>query len=220
MRREGSRTLTVTASQALNGSVLVGGPVRLHGWSLNSGNPGQGIFVDQSAAAPGAGVTIASTSLGNGTYEITWFLEITGTPGAGDVDNVALFIGATQIGQSVNLGVVGNYGPFTAQAEVTFGPQTLAAKAIGAATAGTTYRVLITAIQETQTSATVFDGNQAVGFVALSQGDTETQWLSDEGVEVATALRLQATVGNIQGVLYYSLVRDIHHVHGHPHHRA
>jgi hypothetical protein len=144
-------------------------------------------------------------SLPNGVYTVQWFFELTGTPGPADADNVALLIGATQVDQSVNQGVVGNYGPFTTEVQVTGGPLTLAAKAGGNATAGTTYRVKIVATPVSNSTATVFDGGQAVGFASIDAGGADTHWFTGYGVEVLTELSVQTTLGTVQGVLWYEL---------------
>ena len=99
MTRYGARPLTVTAAQANAGTNLIGGPVRLRGWSMNDGAAGEGLTARGSAAAPAAGTTITSLSLTPGTYSVSWQVELTGTPGAGDVDNVQLLIGATVVAQ-------------------------------------------------------------------------------------------------------------------------
>lgn len=209
MLRPGARSLTVTASQAAGFTALVGGPVRLIGWSLNDGIASQGNFADTSAAAPAAGVTIASLVLPNGTYQVQWFFELTGAAGAADVDNVALFIGATQIDQSVNLGAVGNYGPFNAEAVVTGGPLTLAAKAIGNATAATTYKVKLTVTPVGITTGQILDGGQVVAFTAIPQGGVDTQILSNDGIAVDNSLKVGSIVGTVQGVLWYYLKSDL-----------
>jgi hypothetical protein len=209
MTLRGTRSLTVTSAQSAANNRLLGGPIRLCGWSFNDGVAGQGNFADTSAAAPAAGATIASLSLANGVYNVQWWFELTGTPGAGDVDNVSLNIGATQIDQSTNLGAVGNYGPFNAEAVVTGGPLTLAAKAIGAATAGTTYRVRLVVTPVGNSTATIFDGSQAVAFSAVTQGGVDTHDTGGVGVAIDTGISVQATQGIIAGTIWYYLNSDL-----------
>lgn len=201
----GARVVPVSSNAALNGSNVIDGPGRLMGWSLDDGSGANTSEVDNSAAAPGAGVTIASLSLPNGVYQVTWFLEISGTPGAGDTDNAALFINATQIGQSANAGAVGTYGPFTAQANVVFGPLTLAVKAVGAATAGTTYRVMLQATGISNSKCTIRDGGMNIAFPAINAQSDNTQWLGETGVRFETSLSVQTVQGTISGVLWILL---------------
>jgi hypothetical protein len=172
------------------------------GWSLINGSGSNTQEVDQNVAAPGAGVTVASISLANGVYQVQWFFDLSGTPGAGDIDNVALFISATQIDQSVNLGVNGIYGPFNAQANVVFGPLVLAAKAIGAATAGTNYRVTIKATQVANAICSIKDGGMVIASPSITPQSAESQWLGEVGIRFDNSLSVQTTQGTISGVLW------------------
>ena len=204
--RYGARPLTITSADTLLNTAKLSGPIRLCGWSVNDGVAQQGLTVDQSANAPAAGATIASISLGNGEYLVEWTLTLSGTPGAGDVNNVKLSIGATQLATSVNLGVAGNYPQEEVNASVTFGPLTLAWQAIGNAVAGSVYTIEANITPVGISTGTVFDGAQAIGFIGIPQGGTETQWFGDWGPQVRTKISVQATVGTIQGVLWYEVV--------------
>lgn len=181
----------------------------LCGWSLNDGAATQGSVADTSQAAPGAGVTIATLTLPNGTYNIQWWFELTGTPGPADVDNVKILVNLTKVDQSVNLGAVGDYGPFNVQAVVSGGPLTVTARTVGAATAGTTYQVKLVATPVGDSMATIFDGGQAVGFSGIPQGGVDNQLLPDGGVEISNALIVTATQGIVSGVLWYYLLSDL-----------
>lgn len=202
MRGYGARPVTVTAGQSVANTELTGGPVRLVGWSLNDGTADQGLTANGQQTAPPAGTTIASISLPNGNFTIEWSLELSGTPGAGDVNNVALFIGATQIATSVNLGAGGIYVQPNQIANVTGGPLTLAAKSIGNGVAGSVYTIVLTIIPLGKSQATIFDGGQPVGFATMDEGSSTTQWLGDYGVAVRTKLSVKATQGTATGVLY------------------
>lgn len=202
MREYGAKAQTVTVSQSTAGSRLVGGPLRLKGWSLTDGTADQDLTVRQPAAAPAANATIASIALPNGVFTVEWSLEIQGASGAADVDNVALFIGATQIATSVNLGVVGNYPQANAQASVAGGPLTLAAKAVGNAAVGSTYVINMTIIPTGQSQATIKDGGQSIGFASMGEGRADTQWLGEDGVQIRTELSILATQGTVSGVLW------------------
>lgn len=205
MRRYGAKGVTLTAAQSVAGARLVGGPVILRGWSLNDGVQSGGQTVDQSATAPAAGATIASISLANGTYQVAWTLELTGTPGAGDADNVQVFIGATQVATSANAGAVGTYPQEETQVTVVSGPLTLAFKANGAGTVGAVYKIEANITPINDSTATVFDGGQAVGFVDMDNGGGQNVWFGEPGVAVDTELRVQTTLGTVQGVVYYGM---------------
>lgn len=182
--------------------------MRLCGWSANGGAGTTDTPVTGSATAPAAGATIASVSLGNGTYTVEWTVELTGTPGAGDVDNVQLLIGATVIANSVNLGAVGDYQQEEAAITVTGGPLTLAAKAIGVGTAGATYKINMTVIPTSGSTATIFDGGQPVAYINVTSDGNDTQWIGDYGIAVLTELSVLTTAGTLSGILWYSMVYD------------
>lgn len=201
-------TAQVSSLQAINGVRLLGGPLRLVGWSFNDGTATTESTVDQSAAAPAAGATVASISLPNGEYEITWTLELSGTPGAADVDNVQMFNGATLVATSVNAGAVGNYLQATVQINVQFGPLTVAWKAIGAAAVGSVYKVEANIIPVNGSTGKILDGSGAIGFTGIPVGQTETQWFGPDGIAVDTELAVQTTTGLIQGVIWYYLFGD------------
>ena len=89
---------------------------------------------------PGANTTIASTApvTVGGIYTINWTVALSGTPGAGDVNNFQLFVGPTHIANSVNAGAVGSYPQAPVTVNVPAG-LTVAIATSGAGTAGTTY---------------------------------------------------------------------------------
>jgi hypothetical protein len=112
------------------------------------------------------------------------------------------------IADSSNLGAVGDYQQEEATGTVTFGPLTLAAKAIGAATVGSVYKVTMTVHPVTPSLGTISDGGQTVGFVNIQTPGNQTVWLSDIGVAVMTELKVQTNLGTLNGVLYYKMVYD------------
>lgn len=204
-----ARPLPFTSNQALNGTNLVGGPGRLMGWSIKDGSGSNTIDADGTVAAPVAGATIASVALANGVYQIQWELELTGTISAADADNVQLFIAATGIDKSVNAGVAGTYGPFLAQANVVFGPLTLAAKAIGNATAASSYRVTLKALQMANALCDIKDGGMAIASPSIDPQNSETQWLGEMGIRFDNGLSVQVNQGTISGVLWFALADEI-----------
>jgi len=207
-RQKGARVIPVSSTASLNGSTLLGGPGRLMGWSLSDGSASSTLEVDNNAAAPAAGATIASLSLPNGVYQVQWYFDLSGTPGAADIDNVGIFIGATQIDQSANTGTVGIFGPFTSQANVVFGPLTLAAKALGNAAAGTNYRITMKALNVANAVCNIKDGGMIIATPSVGPQNSETQWLGELGIRFDTAISVQTTQGTISGTLW--IVTDLH----------
>lgn len=205
----GARPLPFTSNQALNGSNLIGGNGRLMGWSIKDGSGSNTIEADGTAAAPVAGATIASVALANGVYAVQWELELSGTISAADADNVQLFIAATSIDKSVNAGVAGTYGPFVTQANVVFGPLTLAAKAIGNATAASSYRVTLKALQMANALCDIKDGGMVIASPSIGPQNSETQWLGGLGVRFDNGLSVQVNQGTISGVLWFALPNHI-----------
>lgn len=209
MRRTGARTLILSASQSAAGSRLVGGPVRLWGFQMSGGQAAQGLTVDQSVAAPAAGAHVATIMLPNGSYQVEWTLEIEAAGAAADLDNVQVFISATQVATSVNAGAVGTYQQEEISVTVTGGPLTLAFSAAGAASAGSVYKVEANITQVSDSQATIFDGGGQVAFSDIAPGRVDSRWFGDIGLCVDTELRVLATAGAITGVLWYSLESEV-----------
>ena len=203
--RRGARVVPVSTVAAASTGKLLGGPLRLCGWSLADGVATQSLTVDQSVAAPGAGVQIAALSLPSGPYSVSWTFELSGTPGAGDVDNVRLTLSAATLATSVNLGVANNYPQEEVQPDVVNGPVSLVWKAIGAATAGTVYKIEANAIPLVPTSGIVQDGNMTIANFAVGQGLADNNGPGEYGVQVDTELSLTSLTGAVTGVLYYEL---------------
>jgi hypothetical protein len=79
---------------------------------------------------------------------VQWLAGLSGTLAApADVNNLALFVGAVQVGVSVNEAVVGNYPQLPASIEVPAGGATVSVKTIGAGTAASVYSASLTAQQ-------------------------------------------------------------------------
>lgn len=203
--RKGARIVPISTVAAASTGRLLGGPLRLCGWSLADAASINDLTVDQSAVAPAAGATIATLSLPNGPWTIEWTFELTGTPGAGDVDNVSVNLGATQIATSVNLGAVGNYQQEEAAADVVNGPVNLTFKAIGVATAGTTYKIEANALPLAPNLGQILDGGMVVANFSVPRGLVDNNGPSDCGVQVDTELALKSLAGAVTGVLYVEL---------------
>lgn len=206
--RRGARIVPVSTVAASATGRLLGGPLRLCGWSLLDAISTNDLTVDQSVAAPGAGVQVAALSLPAGTYNVEWTFELTGTPGAGDVDNVRVTLGAATLATSVNLGAVGNYQQEELEADVVTGPVSIVFKAIGAATAGTTYKIEANALPTANNLGVIQDGSMTVANFAVPQDGVDNQLPDEYGVQVDTDLSLTSTAGAVTGVLYVVLNPD------------
>lgn len=202
------RTLQVTTAQSAAGSTLVGGPIKLRGWSLNDGTATQELQNTGSVAAPAANANIVTLSLSNGVYQVSWVFELTGTVSASDVDNVKLLLGSTRIDTSDNPGTVGDYGPFITTCVVTGGPQTLKAAAVGAATVGSTYTVKLTVTPIGNTLATISDGSMPIATAVMSQGASSNFDISEPGWPIDSALSVQSAQGNVSGNVFYTMPTD------------
>lgn len=214
MREHGARTLTFTTGQAQAQSRLIGGPVRLCGWSANGGAGTTDTPVQGSVTSPGAGATIASVSLGNGTYNVAWTIEMSGTLAAADIDNVQLLLGATVVADSVDANGAGTYPQQAVEVTVANGPLVLAAKTIGAGTVGAVYKVTMVVTPTSVSTATIFDGGQPIAYIVMDTQGNQTFWIDSYGVAVETELSVLTTNGTMSGVLWYDMVyHDDEHEH-------
>ena len=99
-----------------------------------------------TVTAPAAAALIASlTGLPAGVYALTVYGRYSGTPGVGDVDNIALYSGPTQVAVIPIDGAVGGPGPFTLPRVTLGGGNAFNVVAIGAGTAGSVYHATIAA---------------------------------------------------------------------------
>lgn len=101
-----------------------------------------------SAAAPGAGATIATTPvLPAGLYQVAWPAEVSGAVAAGtDNDNMILTVAGVTLARAVYPAVAGVYPQPFANVWVP-AATAIIIKALGAATAGTTYATSVTVTQ-------------------------------------------------------------------------
>lgn len=225
MRRVGARTLPVSAAATLAQASLLGGPLVMCGWSFNNGANSQQLKQNGSVASPGAGASIASISLGNGTYTVEWTVELTGTPGVADVDNVFLHVGAASVAQSSNLGIANDYPQPNSEVTVLSGPLVLKAQTGGAGTVGAIYTVTMTIIPVDDGTATIFDGQMACAFIGMNTSGVDTQYFGDTGILVENGISVLSTLGTISGVIWYYLASDLEHappqrLHAAAHHAA
>lgn len=106
-----------------------------------------------SVTSPTAGQTITSQALAAGTYAVGWSAQLSGTLGAGDANNFALKLAATQLAQSLNAAAAATYPQPSQTVVVPAGGATLAIAAIGAGTVGAVYGAQLTVTPLTQIAA-------------------------------------------------------------------
>lgn len=99
-----------------------------------------------TATAPAAAAVFASlTGLAAGVYDVTVYARYSGTPGAGEVDNIAIYNGPTQVAIIPIDGAVGGPGPFRLPRLTLAASTAFNAVAIAAGTAGAVYHATIVA---------------------------------------------------------------------------
>jgi hypothetical protein len=211
MRRDFARILPVSAAQSLAGTRLLGGPLRLVGWSLNDGVAGQTNGNNGTATAPAAGATITSLSLANGTYQFEWSVGLIGAPAAADINNFEVTLGGTTESVSENPDVQGVYPQETLTIVVTGGPLTVAIKAVGAGTAGVEYTAAFTCNPVGLSSGVIKDGGMQVATVTIQQGGDSSRYMDEHGIGIETDITVATAVGTITGALWYYLESDYDH---------
>jgi hypothetical protein len=233
MVARGARSLTVTTGQAAANARLVGGPLRLCGWSFNTGPSSQTEFTPANPPAAQADTTVFTVTAGQQAQPVS--LTFTLTTDA-TVGNRLVRVEIRDSGGNV----VERIPCLTADPASTAGTISvyLGASGVGGAAGSTTAAMPNTVMQAGWTihivesgtigaadqisaivgivvnvpngaAATIFDGGQAIGFTAVLAGGIDSQPLMDYGIEVATQLSVQATAGSISGVLWYLLESDL-----------
>lgn len=111
---------------------------------LSDSTAGQSTFAQGSVTSPGALANIVTLAIATeGTYDIQWTVQLSGTLGAPELNNFGVHDGALQVGQSINGITAGIYVQQTTRAYVPAGT-TMAVYAIGAGTVGAIYTAGIT----------------------------------------------------------------------------
>src|SRR5215472_613492 len=124
-----------------------------------------------TVAAPGAGAVIAQRTAANvtpGWYFINWNVGESGTLGAGDVNNMSLNQGATLLA-TANIPGAGQFQQATFGPVFLTGSQNITVKAVGAATAGSTYNAQFT-LQPTAVQSNGYVLIGQLGQVSNGQG--------------------------------------------------
>lgn len=189
--------------------VLLTGPGRLYGWSLREASGDISQAVEGSAAAPAAGATIATLTVAQaGIYTVAWSVELAGAVAAADANNFGLYQNGILRLQSLNPAVVGAYPQPGIQLTVAAG-DVIAIKAIGAATAGTTYSASESVIPANTVNAVVElqDGGQPLAEIGIPVGGTENRWMGPVGVNISNQVKLHLVSGTVVGVVYAGFER-------------
>lgn len=102
-----------------------------------------------TTTSPASFQIIDSVNIPAGTYTVQWSVALSGTVGAADANNFALFLGNTQLAISVNAGAAGTYAQasvtFTSPGGSGFGASLNIKTWSGTPTTGATYSATITA---------------------------------------------------------------------------
>lgn len=190
--------------QTQDGTVLLGGPGRLYGWSFRENSALAGQENEGQQAAPAAGTTIVQVvPAAGGPFAISWTVELQGAVAAADANNFALFRGATQLDVSLNPAVVGSY-PQISVVDNNPLAQTYAIKAVGAATAGTTYAAQLAITPQGNGTAVleIQDGNQPLAEIAMTPQGVSTMHVGRPGLAFLNQLKLHVVNGSATGALW------------------
>lgn len=181
----------------------------LCGWSVRDASGDVATDTEGTVTTPGAGAAIAtSPALGGGTYTVKWTVSLAGTPGAGDANNFGLFVGATQVATSVNLGAGGEYPQPDTQVTVPQGTA-VSVKAIGAGTAGAIYTAVVSNNLDTvaDTLVEIQDIGNAIGEISINASQAHTQWFGPQGLKMRGQVKLHVIQGAITGAVYCRYAR-------------
>jgi hypothetical protein len=200
--------LTVSAAQAAAGTLLQNGPGELVGWSLSAGSAITSSDAEARVVAPGAGATITSVILPQGTWLIKWTVELDGAAAAADLNNFKLNYGGANPLNSLNPAAAGTYPQQDQTTIAGAGTLTVSVQAIGAGTAGVGYSASITAIPTSDAFGSILDGGQLLAVISLSAGASDTQGPGSRGIRFDNSVAVSASVGQLSGVLYVADLVD------------
>jgi len=229
----GARSLTVTAGQATANSRLLGGPLRLCGWSFASAVPGQSEFTPGNPPAAQLDTTVYTVPAGQ-VVQLTAlsFLFTTDATVGNRTCRVEIRDGSGNVAERIagvtndpasTGGVISMYlgssGQGGASGSVNAAlPNIVMQPAwsvhiVEAGTVGVADQISAIVGTLTITSdpseATIFDGGQPIGYTSLVSGGTDTQVLPGDGVQIDTHVSVQTTQGTVNGVLWYWLQSDL-----------
>jgi len=204
----GRRAIAVPATTAPNSAPLTTALARLLGFSLTTGDVTNSANTG-SQAAPAAGTAIASlTAVPVGEYTVEWSVGVAGALAAADIDNFGLYVGAAQVAVSLNPAVAGEYPQQPITVKVPAGGATVAIKAIGAATAGTTYTATETIASGAIGQGALMSATATLAVFGIQPGTAETEDFGDEGIYVNQDITLQVNSGTVSGCIYVRFPND------------
>lgn len=176
----------------------------LAGWSLRDATSAAPNQAEGTQAAPGAGVVIAQlTGLPAGTYNINWSVELEGPVAAADNNNMVLFTGAGNVQIALAPPAAGVYPQQPVEVTIPAGG-TIGIKAIGAATAGTTYgaQFSISPTLELECIVELKDGQNILSEFASGTVRSWSQWFGPDGPPIVNGLQVSVISGAVTGVVF------------------
>lgn len=183
---------------------VISGAAHLCGWSLREASGDTAVNAEGNAAAPGAGAAVATTpAVVAGTYSVAWTVGVESSAAAADTNNFALFVGGVQVATSVNPGAIGEYAQPAIQVAMATGA-TVQVKAIGAASAGSTYSASISVIPAPQVDAVVEirDGTNPIAEIAIPVSGESSRSFGTIGLKVRSNVLLHMVSGSVTGAVY------------------
>jgi hypothetical protein len=194
--------VTVPATPVGTSSPVIAGPVRLVGWSLTGG---AGAPTTDMAAAAFAAAAAGNVSLPNATDSLIGFtvsMAATAAVVSGTVTVTHVATGTLTydfVANTTQGGLLTVTFPVPLKSDGTAPNVAISAIAGGAAghinVYGQTQGTLAVA-------ATIYDGAQVAAVTNPVANGTDTQWLTDDGITIATGLTVTSTRGTVSGCLY------------------
>lgn len=173
------------------------------GWSFRDASGDVASVAAGSVVAPGAGVIIAtSPATPAGVYTLNWSVDLNGPAAAGDADNFRLFVNGVSVETSVNAGAQGEYPQVPVQVNIPAGA-TYQVKAVGAGTAGVTYRADVSAVPVIAGDAVVdiLDGSNFVGTMSVGASGASSQNFGQTGIKIRSGITVHVVSGIVAGAV-------------------
>lgn len=174
------------------------------GWSLRDVTGAIPNQTEGTVAAPGAGVVVAQlTGLPAGTYNINWEVELLGPVAAADTNNMVLFTGAGNVQIAIVPPAAGAYPQEPVEVTIPAGG-TIGVKAIGAATAGTTYgaQFAISPTLELEAIVEITSGGDIIGEFSSGTVRGLPFWIGPDGPQLQGDVTLNVISGAVTGCIY------------------
>lgn len=197
----------VSILDTTTGGKVTGGKVALAGWSLRTTSTQQSQQTQGQGIAPAANTVIATILLPAGEWSVDWLVSFTGTPGAAETNNLALFQGATLVNGSENGSTAGvEYPQQRVTLSIPVGGANVAIKNTAVATAGSTYFASITATPVSAAAlAEITSGGNPVAEISLPIGITDTHFFGSGGIALQSDITLTVLSGSMRGAMFVRL---------------